>query len=359
MKKKNFFLRLSNFKKFLIIYSGILVIVGVVLLFMLHSLLSDYEEGFPATTMDKVVEDFTPNNIEKLLKDNDVQVSEFETSDVIVDYLKESIGDTKVTYKKKSGEYSENTPVYVIYAEKTPIAKVSLKSKGKNSHNFNKWELGSIEFGDYTKKMDDVKITVPAGAFVYINDVLVNDEYKTEAEKQFAPCLHVGDYTTTPKINVYTVDKLIAKPDIKVLFDNKALNVEETKEGYVANYPDDKDLYESQKDKIMEIAEQYGAYIINRGSLTKLQSYMTGYAAEYVSDIPAIWAFLYGKSYTYEFKDENITEFRKYNDSCFSCNVSYKLYVNYGTGDTTYDTSMTYTFVKKDDKWVLADFILN
>ena len=41
-------------------------------------------------------------------------------------------------------------------------------------------------------------------------------------------------------------------------------------------------------------------------------SYMVGTAAEYVSDIPAIWAYLWGKSYTYQFNNESITNFRKY-----------------------------------------------
>ena len=58
-RKKKF----SNFKKFLCIYCGILLIVGVVVLIMLHSLLKDYEEGIPSGAMDKVAEQFTPDGI--------------------------------------------------------------------------------------------------------------------------------------------------------------------------------------------------------------------------------------------------------------------------------------------------------
>ena len=63
---------------------------------------------------------------------------------------------------------------------------------------------------------------------------------------------------------------------------------------------------------------------------------------EYVSDIPAIWAYLWGKSYTYQFNNESITNFRKYSDKCFSCDVYYDLYVDYKTGNTTYKTSLIY-----------------
>ena len=86
---------------------------------------------------------------------------------------------------------------------------------------------------------------------------------------------------------------------------------------------------------------------------------MVGYANEYISDIPAVWAFLYGKTYTYEFNNENISNFRKYSDDCFSCDVYYDLYVDWKDGNKTYNTSVTYTFVKTDGEWYVADFIIN
>ena len=134
--------KLSNFKKFLCIYCGILLLAGVITLIMLH----------------------------KLLSDNDVKVNEFETNDTIAAYFTDKLNDGTVSYKKKAGEYSEKTPVYVVYAGDTPIAKVELESAGKNAHKFNKWTLGTISFGDFTKGLAEVKITAPTGADVYIQD---------------------------------------------------------------------------------------------------------------------------------------------------------------------------------------------
>ncbi len=355
-RKKKF----SNFKKFLCIYCGILLIAGVVVLIMLHSLLKDYEEGIPSGTMDKVAEQFTSDGIGKLLSDSNITVNEFETADTMAEYFKDKLNGNTVSYKKKAGEYSEKTPVYVVYAGDTPIARVELKSAGKNAHKFNKWTLGTISFGDYTKSLAEVKVTAPTGAKVYINGVEIKDTYKTESAVTFAPCLHVSDYVATPTNDVYNVGQLIAQPVITANLNGKDLTVEyDKKTGYTVNYPSDDELYKSLESRIYTIAEQYGAYIINRGSLSKLSSYMVGTAAEYVSDIPAIWAYLWGKSYTYQFNNESITNFRKYSDNCFSCDVYYDLYVDYQTGNTTYKTSLTYTFVKKNDAWMLADFIIN
>ncbi|MFR2511799.1 MAG: hypothetical protein ACLS9K_07120 [Lachnospira eligens] len=72
--------------------------------------------------------------------------------------------------------------MYVVYAGDTPIAKVELESAGKNAHKFNKWTLGTISFGDFTKNLAEVKITAPTGADVYINGVQVTDTYKTESK---------------------------------------------------------------------------------------------------------------------------------------------------------------------------------
>ncbi len=99
--------KLSNFKKFLCIYCGILLLAGVITLIMLHSLLKDYEEGMPSGTMDKIVNQFTPDGIGKLLSDNDVKVNEFETNDTITSYFTDKLNDGTVSYKKKAGEYSE------------------------------------------------------------------------------------------------------------------------------------------------------------------------------------------------------------------------------------------------------------
>ena len=102
--------KLSNFKKFLCIYCGILLLAGVITLIMLHSLLKDYEEGMPSGTMDKIVNQFTPDGIGKLLSDNDVKVNEFETNDT--------------TY---TGVFSEYSPAFFLY-DTVPSFNLSVKN---------------------------------------------------------------------------------------------------------------------------------------------------------------------------------------------------------------------------------------
>ncbi len=360
-KKKRGKKRFKAFSKFLLAYAGILAALIVIVWIMLVGFMRDYEEGRPNVAMDKIISQFEPDNIEKLLDENGISLNEFENNAVIAAYLKEKLGGSEISYKKKAGEFSEETPVYIVYAGDAAIAKVSLAENGKNAHKFKKWKLGTVSFDgcmDNEQKKEMV-FTVPSGSTIQLNGVEVGESYITEEAVQFEPCMHVGDYVDTPVKTVYTVSGLIMEPDVKVIYNGEELAAEEQDGSYTAEYPSDEELLAQQQDHIMSIAEDYGRYIINRGSLSKLNANMIGNAREYVSDIPAIWAFLWGMTYTYEFQNESISNFRKYSDDCFSCDIYYDLYVKWNNGSKTYNTSLTYTFVKVDGKWYVADMIIN
>ncbi|MGN0328987.1 MAG: hypothetical protein ACI4D4_08405 [Lachnospira sp.] len=351
-KSGNFFTRLSGFKKFLCIYSGVLMVIVAVVLIMLYSLLKDYEAGRPANTMDTIVEKIQQGKISSLLEKSGA-VSEFENVDEVSEYISSMLAEKEITYRKKPGEYTENTPVYTLYADDEKIASVTLVEKKKNAHNFTEWKLGSIDFNNYSQSA--MTVEVPKGAELKINGVTVSSDYMTD-EKDVELCKHVSDFVTTPVNSVYTIKGIVKQPEITASMNGKALKVESNKKGYVAYYPEDSQLLESQRNRILTIAENYGKYMINRGSLTTLSSYMVGNAKEYMSDIPAIDVYLIGRTFKYSINNENISNFRKYSEDCFSCDIDYELYVDWSSGNTTYNIALTYTFIKQNDEWLLADF---
>lgn len=350
--------KLKGFKKFLAIYSSLLVVLILIVLVMLHGLLKDYEEGRPASAMDKIVKQFSDDKIDSLIQQDTVDLSEFETGGVVTDRIRSEMEGKTLTYKKKSGEYSEQTPVYVIYAEDTPVAKITLDENGKNAHKFTKWKLGNVSFDSFMDSEDQLKITVPKGSKLKLNDIDVSDNYISGKDISFAPCKNVGKYVKEPKMTEYTISGLIAEPDISVQLDGKDLTVMKDKNEYKASYPMDDELLKQQESYIMNVAQTYGKYIINRESMTNLSKYMIGSAKDYVSDVTALWAFLYGKTYTYEFQNQSVSNLVKYSDNCFSCDIYYDLYVDWSTGNKTYNTSLNYTFVKKDGNWCVADFTI-
>ena len=357
IKKKNSKkMKLNKFGVFLLAYSGILVSIVIVLLLLLHGVLKDYEKSMPNNTMSQVVKAFTSDNIEQLLNDNSVKVNEFETVSSVADYFKLKMQDNEVTYKRKSGEYTNTTPIYVIKAGDATIAEVALTENGKNAHKFTEWKLDSISFDGYIDAQNDVTITAPSAAEVKLNGVKISESYITQKDIKLDITKNVDAYVKAPINVVYKVSGLMTQPKITASLNGIDLSV--TVEGKVCsvNYPTDAALFEAQKPNINNLNEAFGKYLINRGTLETLNKFLVGNAKKNMSNIEATWAFLYGKTYTYEFRNQTYTNMIKYSDTCFSCQTFYQLYVKWGEGEKTYDTSMIDTFVKINGSWYLADF---
>ena len=348
--------KLNKFGVFLAAYSGILISIFIVLLLLLYGVLKDYEKSMPNNAMNKIVNEFTADNIEQLLNDNSVKINEFETVSSVADYFKLKMQDSEVTFKRKSGEFTNTTPVYIIKAGDATIAKVTLTEDGKNAHNFSKWKLGSISFDGYIDAENDITITAPSAAEVKLNGVKISESYITQKDVKFDLVKNVDAFIKAPTNVVYKATGLMTQPQITASLNGIELEAKVDGKVCNVNYPTDVALFDAQKPNINALNEAFGKYLINRGTLETLNKFLVGTAKKNMSKIEATWAFLYGKTYTYEFRNQIYSNMIKYSDNCFSCQTSYQLYVKWGEGDKTYDTSMTDTFVKINGSWVLADF---
>ncbi len=356
MEKKK---KIGSFGIFLIAYSAIILVVISIGLIYLNGLLKDYDTSLPNNVMKGVVEKFTSDNIGSLLEESKVELSRFEKIDVVVENLQETLSKGKASFRRKAGEYTDAKPVFVVSIDKTVIAKVSLEKTGENSHGFDEWKVGDISFSDSVKADNKVTIVAPEKAIVTVNGVLVSDEFKKGDDKLLDESKNISEYTDNIYFREYEITGLIQKPEIEVSLEDKVLSFEEEDGEYFFDFPANDELLESQKEHIEEINRHYGMYIINRGNLDKLKSFMVGKAKEYISDIPAVWAYLWGDTYTYEFQDMTIDNMKMYSENCFSCKTYFNLYVDYHKDDVNYPTDMEYIFVKIDGEWFLADFIIN
>jgi len=351
--------KLNKFGVFLLAYSGILISIVVVLLILLYGTLKDYEKSMPNNTMSKIVKEFTPDNIEQILNDNSIKINEFETVSSVADYFKAKMQDSEVTYKRKSGEYTNETPVYLVKAGDAIIAKVTLVANGENAHKFTNWKLGNISFDGYIDAKNEMTITAPSVAEVKLNGVKISDSYITQKDIKFDIVKNVEAFVKTPTNVIYKVSGLMAQPKITVSINGAELEVTVDSNTCTVMYPTDAALLEAQKPTIHTIIEEIGKFFINRGSLTTLNKYLIGNANNTMKYMQGVWAYSYGKTYTYEFRNEKISNLIKYSDDCFSCSIYSDLYVKWVDDEKTYTSSMTYTFVKIKGSWLLADTLLD
>lgn len=355
MKSKT---KLGKFSKFLIIYGSVLVLVVVVLLFLLHGILKDYEEGIPDTAMEKIMDKFNADNIGELLTSENSGMSEFESMENISAYLKNSMEGKNITFKRKNGEYTNNTPVYSILADDKVFAKVKLASDGVNGHKFTLWKLGEVAFEGLNQNSDEIVILAPQQADIKVNGKEVGADYVAESDIIVDICKNVGAYTAVPTNKKIGIKGFFVQPEITATLNGKTITGTWDGNTYTIPYPGDESLVATITEHALTSSRSYGKYIINRGNKAVMQSYMVGNAKKLVDDIPAVWAFMYGIPFTYEFQNESVTDIVKYSDTCVSCKVHYDLHINWNAGHKVYDTDLVYTFVYTNNGWYLADFVI-
>lgn len=348
----------KGFVIFLCVYSLILVIGICAGLYYVWNLLIDYEASIPDVNMDRFVTEFEGDNIGNLLDEYSFEYSEFEKWDDVKKTYADKISDKQISYRKLSKEYTNSVPVYEIMAEDEAFARVSLVADGTNDHGFNLWKMNDITFYTDNTFTHSATIKVPHEATVSVNGIVLGKEYVTESKKVELTD-NISEYVDViPSFDVYMVEGLVNEPAIQI----DGNNLIKTKEDYDYSYSygTDEELLPKVSKKISDMSHEYGAYLVNKGNLTALRSYTIGKAKTYVSSVPGVNFYLTDEDYTYTFLDEKIENFTKYNDKCFSCDISYTLSVTYRTTrNITYDTSLSCMYVLVNGEWYLADFAIN
>lgn len=347
---------MKGFKGFLLIYSLIWIVLIGAGLFYVWNLLIDYEASIPDVNMEKHLEEFDASHIGNLYDKFPLELNEYEDKDAVKNWFCQAVADKELSFRKFTGKYTNSTPVYEVLAGENVIAAVLFTENGKNDHGFSVWEMSQVSFEGYGPDFFDVTVKVPQNAEVLVNGQLIDGKYLT-AEEPVELASNIADFVEqVPGYRIYTITHLANMPEIKVAGDNirEVLDEEYT---VCYDFGTDEDLKNQVAGRITAMTREFGAYIINKGSLGTLQSYMVGKAKEYVSNIPAVWAYLVGEEYYYTFENETIENFVRYSEDCFSCEASYTLNVSYrGTRSISYDTRLICTYIKKDGIWYLADF---
>lgn len=348
----------NGFVAFIITYSVLLIALIVAGLIYVWNLLIDYEASIPDVNMEKYLVEFEAENIPALMDKYPVEINEYDSMDKVVAAYVNQAERGEISYRKLTGSYTNTTPVYEVMAGDKAIAKVELCENGKNSHGFSVWELKDISFEGYGPNTYDVSIKVPGKATVLINGDVINEAYNVGTEPVALTSNLAEHILDVPEYKIYKIEDLITSLSINVEGDS-IVQVTDGEYDIEYTFGTDEDLKQAVSGQVTTMAREYGAYIINKGSLGTLRSYMTGKASEYVSDIPAIWAYLWGEEYSHSYTNEVIDNFVKYSDDCFSCDVSFTLNVTYrGTRSISYDTALSCMYVKKNGRWYLADFAL-
>lgn len=223
--------KMTGYKKALLIWFLILLIISEGCLIYVSTTLKMYEKGNIEGYMTSLIKDMKTaskvGNINKYLSYNKVE-SKYEKASSFEDGYKELFNESKLSYKKND---KENT--YDIYADDTMIASVTLDSKKVRRLGILSFEEYSIkEIETYSKNgIYNIDVYVNSNYDLYINDIKVNDEDLVSKEeiKEYS---EVYDKVDLPYENHYKITNLTKKPKIKVMSGNDEIKVTNEKSTY-------------------------------------------------------------------------------------------------------------------------------
>ncbi|MBQ6841058.1 MAG: hypothetical protein IJO63_02955 [Bacilli bacterium] len=228
--------KMSLYKKSLIVFTLLLLILAEFALVYVTKSLKAYEKGDVDNYMNSLIKDMgkaaKKGNIDEYFELSEVK-SDYEKNSSLEKGYKELFKEAEISYKK-----TDDKAKYDIYADDMLIASVTLDDS-KVEHR-----LGLLTYTDYQIKeiesynkdgLYELDFYIKDEYKLYINDVEVkNDALKEEAKiEEFS---EVYDLVDLPTLNHYKVSNLTYKPEVTIK-DAKGKKVEyEVKDGaYYAN----------------------------------------------------------------------------------------------------------------------------
>lgn len=362
--------KIPLFWKIYAVVTGIAVISGVATLIVLWNFLSAFEQSQPDRHVKEVVAKLNDNNIESISETVEGFLSEFENKNEVKEAVVRELTSGEWAYIKKADQYTNETPVYQLKRDGKNAGTVKLKhSEKKGSFNMAEYEIDEVEF--VMPDTMEYRIAVPKGASVTVNGITLSDSYISERDIECPDLSGLKDITDVPKMTAYTVKGLVKKPDIKAIgpVNNDELAVSSEKEekaeddtvykNVIFAFESNKEFIEAQTERIKEVSKAYSLFAnhaIGLGELSK-DIIPSSPAYKYMKMVADndIWSI--GRT-NGDISDLEISNCQIYSQECFACEVKFDYVVQTIIKKEKFPTHVRYVFVKKGDKYYMADFSL-
>lgn len=207
------------FRNFMLVWSGLLLIVISVGLFRFYRFLENYEASYqasrPALDMDRYASLFQNKDFDAIYDLLTVKpvCTEFETTSDINTYLSELLADRSISYTPAEG-YTEDSPKYLIKADDFVLAGLNLTRSSSESrkYGFPVWELSDFEI--YTKAPESFLIQAPSNYDVSVNGIRLGADHLSESEITLDEERYVKEYASLPTCNRYYGEGLYLPPTV-------------------------------------------------------------------------------------------------------------------------------------------------
>ena len=190
-----------------------IVLIGFVVLWsILWTALKKYEQSRPEYAMDKVIEQIQLQDTGDFTKYVHTGENAYEGSEAldeaVREYIKNVLCEGEWTYTKKSGEYTNDNPVYQLKkdGQKTDII-IYLEKNSKNE-----WTIADVSGLSCEGKT--YEIIVPENSEVTVDGNKLGSEYVTET-KDAEVLSNVAKHINMPKTTTYHIENVYKEHEIK------------------------------------------------------------------------------------------------------------------------------------------------
>lgn len=325
--------------------------------------LTDYEASQPTTRSQEVFDEYFADPDWGVIHDlAGIESSTFEDRDDFITYMENRFAGVQLTYMETSAGLSGDHKYTLKNGDET-IGYFTLTDKNSVSADdpqeiltseLPDWQLDLVSVS-FTKN-ESVTIQKVDGHTAYVNGVPVSDDYTTQMTYTVAESYLPEGTTGFRQVRQQVSDLLIA-PEVTIMDENGnlCLVTYDEEAGMYVEQTEEVTISAEEKEAVINAAETYGLYMIEKTSSTNLAKYWKS-SSDIFKTIMRMEMWMQDSS-GHEFADTEVTDYVRYTEDLFSARISYKLNVTRKNGTVKeYPLDTTLFFEKqKSGKWIAID----
>lgn len=370
---------------FLIFYITLCIVLGVIsarFLKYVWDTIELYESTRPEYLIENVLAGFEDGMNYDMISYPQFASSEFSDINVIKEEYQDVLQTAELNYRFVKEDYQTGDSIYYIYAQDELIGKLTLEIESQEQY-LAILNIANMRVKEMEPVLDvrtwDYEIHATDKQQVYLNDVLVSEQYVTGAAKNVNAYEYLYEYADMPKLVTYEIKGLYEEADVKIT-DADGQEITYKQNGNVYDATQEIRVEETVPQEIVEQidvlkAAQTWSLFTTRdligpsNGLAQVQahfikdSYYWKKLGEYGRGIDITLVSNHNPANTY-FTDESVSEYIRYTPDCFSVRIQFVKHMLLTIGRKQLDeTDSIFYFVRIDDtddgkdnpQWKIAD----
>lgn len=208
--------KLSPFAKGLLIYTGILLLLAVIGLFVFYGFIGAYERSRPASCMDRYLASMTEDSLSPAcldaLPDLDYRIKSEEDNLSAVQSL---LAEAK--YVKLGAQSGPDHAAYALMSEGERIGLVYLEQGGQAAFGFRPWQVTGEDY-DFSAFAHTLSLSLPEDYSVILNGVTLDKQYISRADVEYETLSQCyARYPSLPHLCVYEAGPYFGDAELEIL----------------------------------------------------------------------------------------------------------------------------------------------